>query len=112
MSLSVELERLERRLAERRVQTRDELSELLAEDFREVGASGRAYCREVVLERYELNSPRAVVLSNFEVRQLGEEASLATYVSQDAGGRAAHRSSVWVRSAGRWKLAYHQGTSS
>jgi hypothetical protein len=109
-SLTEQLRDLEERLARREVQSRDELLGLLAEGFREHGASGRAYSRADVLASYELGCPTEVELANFGVVTIGPDAALATYHSRETEGRQSHRVSVWVRNDGRWQMLFHQGT--
>jgi hypothetical protein len=109
-SLTEQLRDLEGRLARREVQSREELLGLLAEGFREHGASGRAYSRADVLASYELGRPKELELANFGVVRIGPDAALATYHSRETDGRQSHRVSVWVRNDGRWQMLFHQGT--
>ncbi len=44
------------------------------------------------------------------VRQLGADTWLLTYLL-DFAGRVTRRATVWERSAGRWRVVYHQGTA-
>lgn len=87
------------------------LEGLLAQGFREHGASGRTYSRADVLDSYELGCPTEVELFNFGVAMLGPDACLATYRSRDADGRWAHRATVWVKGEGCWRMLFHQGTA-
>jgi hypothetical protein len=48
-------------------------------------------------------------LSDFAVRQAGEDVWLATYVLRQ-GERLSRRASVWRHDDGHWILVYHQGT--
>ncbi len=83
---------------------------LLAEDFCEVGRSGRVYTRSQILEELAAEPERAIRLENFAVVALGEAAALATYRTVH-GDAQAYRSSVWVWREGRWQMRYHQGTA-
>jgi len=109
-SLSQQLQNLEERLARHEVRSREELGELLAEEFLEHGASGRAYSRVEVLETYELEHAIEVELFDFSVTSFGPDAALATYFSREADGRRARRASVWVKEGGRWRMLFHQGS--
>lgn len=88
---------------------RDWMDAHLTADFTEFGASGRSYDRAAILELpvdlIEVELP----LADFAVRSLGRDAALVTYRTIQPGGRA-HRTSVWRRDRGRWRLASHQGT--
>lgn len=105
-----QLQELEERLAQRRVRTLEELSELLADGFREHGASGRTYDRQEAIRSYDLDQPWDVRITNFVTVPVREGVALVTYRSHEPGGRRAHRSSLWVRSGDRWQMLFHQGT--
>lgn len=108
--MSDQLRQLEERLAQRRVATREELEQLLAETFVEFGASGREYTRTETLDAYELGANTACVVTSWRVVPLGTDSVLATYQSETPGGRRARRSSLWVRREEQWQMLFHQGT--
>ena len=101
---------LEMRLAQRRVGTRAELEELLGDEFREFGCSGREYTRQEVLGAWEFGNPLECEVTDYCVLAVGADAVLATYRTAQPGGRLARRSSLWSRRLGRWRLIFHQGT--
>ncbi len=85
---------------------------LLADDFREIGASGRMFDRESVIgdvmsgdgdEHPEMSEMHSVVLASNLV--------LLTY-RLEFGGRTSRRSSLWSVAGGRAQLRFHQGTPS
>lgn len=82
------------------------------EHFREVGASGRVYARDFVLDNLELrySSPHADIweVAEFCCRALGGSLFLVTYVLTQ-GSRLSRRATLW-RYAGDWRALYHQGT--
>ncbi len=94
------------------------LSQLLHEDFHEVGRSGQAYDRATVMRFLSgQSSSPPVVSSDFALCVLGPGVALLTYRSahrRPDGGLENHtlRSSVWVQAAGtgHWQVRYHQGT--
>lgn len=86
------------------------VGDLLDEDFREIGASGRLWTRQETigaLATEEGDEPVAV--ADMEAVQLAPGVVLLTYVS-DGAGRRARRSAIWRRVGGRWRLLHHQGT--
>ncbi|MBS0421687.1 MAG: DUF4440 domain-containing protein [Proteobacteria bacterium] len=95
--------------------TRADFEAMTAEDFWEVGASGRVYSREQVLavleQRYADPTWRdgPFQTSDFHCRCLAPDVFLFTY-SLNQMERLSHRATVWRRSAGRWIALYHQGT--
>ena len=83
---------------------------LLADEFCEVGRSGRVYTKPQILDELASEPERAMELEDFTVVALGETAALATYRSVHGDAKAC-RSSVWVWRDGRWQMLYHQGTA-
>jgi hypothetical protein len=109
------IEKLERKLLDPGARSSLEVADaLLAEDFREIGKSGRSYDRAACLVAL---SQRAADLTyhigDFALRELSPDVVLVTYVltvtAPQAG--ASVRSSIWMREAdGRWRMVFHQGT--
>lgn len=97
---------------------REHLESMTVADFFEIGASGRIYSREHVIDRvagrWERDEPEAdSQIEEFSVRQIGPHAFLATYTLQLSDGhatRTSRRASVWTNRAERWQILYHQGT--
>lgn len=94
---------------------RAHMEAVLADDFTEVGRSGRVWTRAQVLDMPAVELTVELPLPGFAVRLLVDGVALATYRSvvytEDAGSPlVAHRSSLWVRAGSRWRLAFHTGT--
>jgi hypothetical protein len=97
--------------------TRADFERMTAEDFWEVGASGRRYSRERVLDvledRHQVASHLALEdtweATDFACRELGIDTYLLTYTLAQ-GQRKTRRMTVWRRSAEDWKILFHQGT--
>ncbi|MFT4049642.1 MAG: hypothetical protein QM648_07360 [Solirubrobacterales bacterium] len=98
--------------------TRDDLEPRLVGDFFEIGASGRIYSRERVIEtvvdRYARGEDELEhTITEFEVRELSEHVFLATYLLAQPDGpvlRTTRRATLWTNELGRWQVVYHQGT--
>lgn len=83
---------------------------LLADDFREVGTSGRVWDRASTMDALAVEEGRDVEAHDVVAERLADGVVLVTYATSEAGARAL-RSSVWVRdSDGAWRLRHHQGT--
>jgi hypothetical protein len=86
---------------------------MLAPEFWEVGASGRRYSREYILEVLEerLESPPEDIwqVEDFHCVELAANHYLATYTLLQ-GPRRTRRATIWRRSADGWQAVYHQGT--
>jgi hypothetical protein len=84
-----------------------------ADDFWEVGASGRVYERDFVLDalvrRGKVPGDEHWVISDSRCRQLGERTYALTY-RLDEAGRLTRRLTLWRRDPDGWKVLYHQGT--
>lgn len=97
---------------------RDHLEAMTVPDFFEIGASGRVYSREHVIDRilsrFERDEPQIEnEVEEFFVRRIGANAYLATYTLQQPDGpikRTTRRATVWTDRAGHWQVVYHQGT--
>jgi hypothetical protein len=99
----------ERLLHPDRETDRSALIPLLAEEFREFGASGRIFNREQIIHQLLTSEPRAATVHHFCVVSLADNIALATYRVTTAI-RVSHRSSLWSFRDNRWQILFHQGT--
>lgn len=97
--------------------TRTDFEAMTEAGFWEVGASGRRYSRDHVLDvledRHQVASHLALEdtweAMDFACRELGSDTYLLTYTLLQ-GQRKTRRATVWRRSAAGWKILFHQGT--
>ena len=93
--------------------TTEQVQALIADDFSEIGASGRRHDRAAVLAilRARLDEPAEdrCECSDFAVRELAPDVHLLTYAC-DRPGRRTLRSTIWRRTADGWRAEFHQGT--
>ena len=93
---------------------RADFERMTAEDFWEIGASGRRYSREFVLDELEKRyaSPHEDVweTSDFRCQQLAKDLYLLTYTLLQDKTRLTRRSTIWRKTGGDWKIVFHQGT--
>ena len=85
-----------------------------APDYWEVGASGRRYSRDFILQTLADNPPaNAHTLrwraTGHALRQLSPDTFLLTY-SLRQEDRLTRRSTLWQRTPTGWQILYHQGT--
>jgi len=85
------------------------LSELLADDFEEIGKSGKVYCREDYIASIPNSTHEKISLQGFRFKKLSETVVFVKYISCHESCKA-FRSSIWVKSGDAWKLLHHQGT--
>jgi hypothetical protein len=93
--------------------SRPEFEAMTDADFFEVGASGKKYSREFVLDALELRDHSAVehlVVTDFRCRDVSSDTYLVTYRLEQAPERLSRRSTLWRRTPSGWKALYHQGT--
>ncbi|SET36464.1 hypothetical protein SAMN05421676_104184 [Salinibacillus kushneri] len=87
----------------------EELDQLLADNFWEIGSSGRIIGKKECLESGVVLTE--MTLHNYEIYPLASDVVLATYyISDKTRKRNTLRSSIWKRMNGRWRLYFHQGT--
>ena len=93
--------------------TRRDYEAMTDPEFWEVGASGRRYSREFVLETLENRAPdpdeSQWLTRDFQCREIAADNYLITYTLQQ-GPRITRRATLWRRTTGGWKILYHQGT--
>lgn len=112
MSVEEHLHTLELSLLDHQVrQDPAALAALLADDFREFGASGDVWNKAQVIDGLmnETFIPRT--LSDMQVQRLGDDGALVTYLCHRGHNQAlSRRSSVWRRCGETWEMVFHQGT--
>jgi hypothetical protein len=84
-------------------------AELLSEEFREFGASGRVWDRAAILAELVAEAPYQIISENFECRRLSSELALLTYVASTPHRRTL-RASLWRLEGDKWRVLFHQGT--
>lgn len=86
-------------------------SELLDDDFAEIGQTGTARTRSAVIEALAAEQSRGPVVeaSGWGVREVGPNLALVEYQST-RGGIRARRTTLWRRRDGVWRAVAHQGT--
>ena len=93
--------------------TRGDFESMMAEDFWEVGASGRRYSKEFVLDemerRYAGDYQDHWETSGFHCRKLADDVFLLTYTLLQKERRT-RRATVWRKTPEGWKIVFHQGT--
>lgn len=102
------------------------VSNLLAEEFREFGSSGRIYTKLDILAELSVEQPVVITLTDFLCQLVSPTTALVTYKSLSSHDNRpptqALRSSLWVlrESSGqfardsaqeeKWQMLFHQGT--
>jgi len=93
--------------------TRRDFENMTDPAFWEVGASGRRYSREFVLDTLESRLPRGEVdlweTGGFHCLEIAPDNYLVTYTLLQ-GARVTRRCTLWRRTGSGWKILYHQGT--
>lgn len=87
---------------------------MTVDDFFEIGASGRRYGRnyviETLIERYSKPYEEDWEACKFHCRKLAIDTYLLTYDLLQGKERHTRRSTIWQSTKGGWKIVYHQGT--
>lgn len=85
-----------------------ELNSLLSDDFIEIGASGKTYDKQQIINSLLVESPVQIKAKNFQYKKLSSELAQLIYRSEST--RHSIRSSIWKLEEGRWRMLFHQGT--
>lgn len=94
--------------------TRADFEHTMAPDYWEIGASGRRYSRDFILQTLTTTPPTDAVSAGWQssdhaLRRLGPDTYLLTYTLWQAE-RFTRRSTIWQSTAEGWRILYHQGT--
>jgi len=93
--------------------SRRDFENMMDASFWEVGASGRRYSREFILDTLENRMSQHVEdiweTRGFHCHEIAPENYLVTYTLLQ-GPRVTRRATLWRRSSAGWKILYHQGT--
>lgn len=86
---------------------------LFADDFYEIGRSGRVHQRDALLASPPGHFSTVIPFPNFAARVLAPDVVQLTYdsiVTYDDGVLRARRSSIWTLTPSGWRIRFHQGT--
>jgi hypothetical protein len=93
--------------------TRQDFENMIAEEFWEIGASGRRYSRKYVLDvlgnRFSRPHEDMWETRDFHCHRIAPDNYLLTYTLLQ-GERVTRRSTIWRRCGTSWKAVFHQGT--
>ena len=93
--------------------TRADFENMTDPAFWEVGASGRRYSREFILDTLEDRALKGYEdiweTQDFHCLDIAPENYLVTYTLLQ-GARVTRRATLWRRTSSGWKILYHQGT--
>jgi hypothetical protein len=92
-----------------------ELTELLHEDFFEIGGSGNSYDRAAIIAALQSENPPKVWSQDYELKMISEQIALLIYKAAhfSADGTLMNhsfRSSLWRLECEKWRMVFHQGT--
>ena len=93
--------------------TRIDFENMMDGAFWEIGASGRRYSREYVLEVLDARrrdpAPDHWETSDFHCAEIAAGNYLLTYTLRQED-RLTRRTSIWRKTDAGWKIVFHQGT--
>lgn len=92
----------------------EEVSQLLADDYREFGSTGKVYNKKDTIEALQNEPAGQISAHDFKVNLLTSEVALLTYtaVKRDNANNetTSLRSSLWKKTGENWQIIFHQGT--
>lgn len=90
--------------------SQEKISQVLDNEFFEIGSSGYMIFRADIGAGHALSTD-PLTISDFQLHVLGPEAVLTTYmIVNEQSGQKTLRSSVWKKRVEGWRLFFHQGT--
>lgn len=94
--------------------SRADFERMIVDSFWEIGASGRRYERDYILDELEKRHAQPFdddwEVRDFQCVEIAPDHYLATYTLVQNGSRITRRSTIWRRTGEGWKAVYHQGT--
>ena len=110
VTIKEHLLQLEEKLLQPEIRTsKEELRNLLSNDFFEFGSSGNVLYKDGI-EENGIGEVK-MTLSNFEIHPLSANTVLTTYrIFNEVKRQHTLRSSIWKLNDGQWKMFFHQGT--
>ncbi|WP_030128050.1 DUF4440 domain-containing protein [Pseudomonas sp. QTF5] len=110
MELSRILLELEQRLLSQATRhDAGEISNLIADEFIEFGASGNIWTKADLVEQLPDETFTQRTISKFAVKPLSKHTALVTYQCRTAATNSL-RSSIWRKQDEQWQMVFHQGT--
>lgn len=93
----------------------EELDILIADDFMEIGSSGRTYTKAQVLGLLPDSTMAEMTIFNFDIKVLALNIVQTTFRisindSKNEEKKYSIRSSIWRFQDGKWQIVFHQGT--
>ncbi|QLE43933.1 nuclear transport factor 2 family protein [Nostoc sp. C052] len=112
------LRQLEERLLQPDVRkSAKDIMDLLADEFIEIGSSGRVFDKQQIIESLQNEPIESLIqrsIAEFKTLVLATGVILVTYriVRDISGEQPVHslRSSIWKLNNDQWKMIFHQGT--
>jgi len=94
---------------------KESVSQLLAEDFLEIGMSGSLFTKSDILKQLKSWDHLEYEGSDFKLRQLDQNTIQILYKAlvKDSNGKNEYltrRSSIWQERNKKWVMIFHQGT--
>ena len=88
---------------------RETLDTLLADDFCEIGTSGKFYSTRDILERLPSEAEFEIESFDFKTRSISTNLLQIFYKTSSKHSRS-FRNSIWRFEDGIWQIIFHQGT--
>ncbi len=114
--ISSYLKKLEKELLTQNVRKNpDRLDQLMDDNFREIGSSGKVWSKQTAIEALKNEAFLETQIKQFKFTLLDENVALITYVAHkkmkaDVPDAVSYHSSVWILRDTEWKMIFHQGT--
>ena len=94
--------------------SRADFENMVHDDFWEIGASGRRYSKDYVIDELEkrhlVRQEEVWEAKDFYCKELARDLYMLTYTLIEDGTRITRRLTIWEHAKRGWKIVFHQGT--
>lgn len=90
--------------------SKEDLNNLLSDDFIEITSSGKMYDKKQIINALLEEENISFKLQDFKAKSLSKTLTLVTYTAIKNNRFVSLRSSIWSNHDGKWQMIFHQGT--
>jgi hypothetical protein len=93
----------------------ERLNELIADEFIEIGKSGKIYTKQALIDALKNEKFTKSDITDYKISFISDTIALIVYTSKiydkaKSKVQSTIRSSIWKSFNGEWKMIFHQGT--
>ncbi len=90
--------------------SKEDLNNLLSDDFIEITSSGKMYDKKQIINALLEEENISFKLQDFKIKNLSKTLVLVSYTAIQNNHLVSLRSSIWSNQDAKWQMIFHQGT--